>query len=133
MQLSKYFTEFEFLFSATARSLKIDNSWESPVHKANAIKLCNEVLDPIREKYGAIKITSGYRSKQLNKAIYRGKKEVTNSKHLTGEAADIRPLNPNVTLKEMYEFLNKTHKGGLAMKAGQFIHIDIGPNRRWVY
>ena len=90
------------------------------------------MLKPLRAKFGALRITSGYRTRQLNKAV----KGATNSKHLTGEAADIWPLDPNVSLKEIYDYLDPIHKGGLAIKHGQFIHVDIcetPPRRRWTY
>lgn len=132
MQLSKHFTEEEFLRSETAEIRGIKNDWSLEKYKQNAIKLCEEVLKPLRAKFGALRITSGYRTRQLNKAV----KGATNSKHLTGEAADIWPLDPNVSLKEIYDYLDPIHKGGLAIKHGQFIHVDIcetPPRRRWTY
>lgn len=129
MQLSKHFSEEEFLRSETAKLKGINNTWEKPEHKLNAIKLCNEVLEPLREQFGALKITSGYRNKRLNIAIGGASK----SKHLTGEAADIFPIRIGVRLQDIYEYLNKHHKGGVAIRPNRFIHVDIGENRRWTY
>jgi uncharacterized protein YcbK (DUF882 family) len=128
-QLSKHFSEAEFLRSATAIERGIKNTWQNEQHKQNAIKLCEEVLEPLRAKFGALKITSGYRTQELNKIVGGA----SQSKHLTGEAADIVPLHTGVRLQEIYEYLNPTHNGGLAMKKGLFIHIDIGNKRRWTY
>lgn len=132
MKLSKHFSEEEFLRSETAEIRGIKNNWSLDLHKQNAIKLCETVLEPLRAKFGALKITSGYRTKQLNKAV----KGANDSKHLTGEAADIYPLHTGVRLQDIYEYLNPTHKGGLAIKQGQFVHVDIcetPARRRWTY
>ena len=132
MQLSKHFTEEEFLRSETAAIRGIKNDWSLDKYKQNAIRLCEEVLEPLRAKFGALKITSGYRTRQLNKAV----KGAANSKHLTGEAADIYPLHTGVRLQDIYEYLNPIHSGGLAIKPGQFIHVDIcetPTRRRWTY
>ena len=46
-----------------------------------------KVLDPAREEFGQpIKVTSGFRSEELNKKIGGAK----NSQHMFGEAADIQ-------------------------------------------
>ena len=55
--------------SSTAKAKKIDNTPTTEVKK-NLEKLCQEVLQPIRDKYGrAITVTSGYRSPKLNAAV----------------------------------------------------------------
>ena len=54
--------------------------------KAALEALVKNVLDPARETFGStIKVTSGFRSPEVNKAI----NGATNSQHLKGEAADI--------------------------------------------
>jgi uncharacterized protein YcbK (DUF882 family) len=128
MNLSKYFTEEEFLFSKTAIKHKIKNTWDKPEHKQNAIILCTTVLDVIREKFGAIKITSGYRCAKLNKLISGASEK---SMHLVGKAADIFPLNSS--LEKVYIWIKRNHKGGFAIKNGQFIHVDTGVLRTWSY
>jgi len=47
------------------------------------------VLAPLREKVGRLRVTSGFRSPEVNKAV-GGK---PSSQHLRGEAADIQPLD----------------------------------------
>lgn len=81
----KYFTLSELTSSPTAERLRINNT--PPAHIVdNLIALVDNVLDPLREIYGApIRITSGYRCPQLNKAL-RGS---PTSQHLLGQAADI--------------------------------------------
>lgn len=80
-----YFTVEELCYSATAKRLGIDNSPNKEVVE-NLNKLVENVLDPLREKYGKpIMVSSGYRCEKLNKAVGGAAK----SQHLTGKAADI--------------------------------------------
>jgi hypothetical protein len=81
----KYFTISELIKSDTAIKKKIWNGASREVED-NLIALVSAILDPLRDKYGKpITITSGYRCKELNRAVGG----VSNSQHMTGEAADI--------------------------------------------
>jgi zinc D-Ala-D-Ala carboxypeptidase len=84
MQLSKHFTLDEFTFSQTAVRNGLDNT-PSPAVIANLQNLCNNLLEPLRERVGLIRITSGYRSSLVNSRVGGA----ANSQHLYGEAADI--------------------------------------------
>lgn len=85
----KYFTIEELTASATAKRKGIDNTPTSGA-QANLKHLAERVLDPLREAYGnPIVVDSGYRCPKLNKAVGG----VSNSQHVTGEAADIRTLS----------------------------------------
>ena len=52
--------------------------------RANLDKLANEVLEPLRERFGPIIISSGYRSPATNAAVGG----VSDSAHLSGSAID---------------------------------------------
>lgn len=84
-KLSKNFSLNELTYSSTARANKVDNipdRWELE----NLKKLCNEVLQPIRDKYGkSIFVTSGYRNPIVNRLVNGS----STSQHMKGEAADI--------------------------------------------
>lgn len=83
-QLSKNFTLSELARSSTADRYKIDNT-PGQFEYDNLKKLCEKVLQPIRDKWGKpIVITSGYRSPQLNVKV----KGSGTSQHCKGEAAD---------------------------------------------
>ena len=85
----KYFTIRELTKSATATRKGIDNTPTKEIEKS-LIALINNVLDPLREKWGApIKVSSGYRCPKLNKAIGGA----AGSQHMKGEAADISSLS----------------------------------------
>lgn len=81
----KYFTIKELCKSSTAISKNIDNSPNSEVVQ-NLTQLVDNILDPLREKYGKpINVNSGYRCQALNKAVGGSK----TSQHCFGQAADI--------------------------------------------
>ena len=81
----KYFTIKELCKSSTATQKGINNTPNSVI-VSNLEQLVDNVLDPLREKYGKpIRVNSGYRCEALNKAVGGAK----TSQHLTGLAADI--------------------------------------------
>ncbi|WP_455671703.1 D-Ala-D-Ala carboxypeptidase family metallohydrolase [Phocaeicola sp.] len=81
----KYFTIKELSHSDTALSRGIDN-YPTAEAISNLTALVNNVLDPLREKYGKpIRVSSGYRSAILNRSV----NGATSSQHRRGEAADI--------------------------------------------
>lgn len=126
-QLSKYFSESEFLRSETAILHKIKNTWDKPIHRDNAIVLCKR-LDGAREIFGALKTTSGYRNERVNRLVGGAR----SSKHLTGEAWDGFPLSGE--LEELYQWGLKHWKGGVAINRRLlFVHFDTGPKRTWNY
>ena len=85
MKLSNNFRLGEFTRSDTAKRLNIENECSSVEQVLNLAYLCHMVLQPLRDRFGPIRITSGYRCPELNSAVGG----VKNSLHLRGEAADI--------------------------------------------
>ena len=87
MKLSKNFTLQELIKSNTALRLGIDNT----PSKEGVMKLtilATSVLQVIRDRIGPLRITSGYRSPELNTAIGGAKKPI--SQHTKCEAVDIQ-------------------------------------------
>lgn len=82
---SEHFSLEELCKSKEAEKRGIDNTPTVGV-AANLCNLITEVLEPARRALGApIIVTSGYRCPALNKAVGG----VSNSQHLTGQAADL--------------------------------------------
>jgi uncharacterized protein YcbK (DUF882 family) len=59
----------------------------------NVRRLCVNVLEPLRARFGGpLVVISGYRSPIYNEALRRaGGGAAEHSRHMTGEAADVRP------------------------------------------
>jgi len=90
-----YFELKEFVVSDTVSKKGIDNTPTFEV-VAHLDELRKTILDPMRAAWGsALVVTSGYRCKKLNSAVGG----VSNSAHLTGYAADIRPSDKRRTAK----------------------------------
>ncbi|MCD8386487.1 MAG: D-Ala-D-Ala carboxypeptidase family metallohydrolase [Bacteroidales bacterium] len=99
----RYFTTEELTRSETALKKGIDNTPSEAV-KANLMALVDNVLDPIRERWGGpIKVNSGYRCKVLNTAVGGSPK----SQHMTGQAADIT-VSSKVANKNLFLMLKES-------------------------
>ncbi len=80
--------------SSTADRMGVSNE-PTTEHVINLVNLCNFILQPVREEFGPIRISSGYRSPALNAKIGGSGK----SQHCNGEAADFessRISNPKL-------------------------------------
>ena len=83
MNLSRNFTLQELIKSDTAIRLDINNNPNSgQIEKLKA--LCENILQPVRDHFGRVKVTSGFRSEKLCLAI----KSSINSQHARAEACD---------------------------------------------
>jgi len=86
MNLTEHFSMKELTQSQTAIKNGIPNIPKDPQVVANLTLLCEKVLEPLREGMKCpIRISSGYRSPELNKLIGGAKA----SQHNIGEAVDI--------------------------------------------
>ena len=79
------------------RRVVMSNSYKDKVVQHS---LCDNVLEPLRRRFGRIRITSGYRSPSVNAKVGG----VATSQHTLGEAADINVPNAEVDMK-MYDYI----------------------------
>ena len=87
MNLSRNFSLQELIKSDTAIRKGIDNNPNSDqIEKLKA--LCENILQPVRDHFGRVKVTSCYRSVELCMAIGSS----ANSQHAKAEAADFECL-----------------------------------------
>lgn len=118
MKLSKDFTLKELCRTETGLS-----NIPGPEEIERLQWLAEEVLQPIRDHWGPIKINSGFRAPEVNFAA--GSKNPY-SQHTKGEAADIVPLQARLT--EVFDWVVK--ESGLAfgqciIEKGTWIHISL--------
>ena len=124
----KYFTIKELCHSDTAIKKKIDNTPNSEIVN-NLTQLINNILDPLREKYGKpITVNSGYRCSELNKVL-RGS---ATSQHLTGQAADITvgSVQKNRQLFGLILYLDLPFDQLIDESNFKWIHVSFSKNPR---
>ena len=102
MQLSRNLSLREATKSITALRLGIDNTPDEYEIK-NLERIAHAIFQPLRDHFDtAIAVTSGFRSKALNKAIGGSKY----SQHIVGEALDLdADVYGGVTNAELFEFI----------------------------
>ncbi len=123
----KYFVPAEFEYSETAKQLGINNKIPNCLW-LNLQNLVLTVLDPAREQLGCpIRVNSGYRSFELNKAV----KGAKNSYHMQARAADIAPIAYRNTSEEwqnkldrLYDILQQLPHTEL-IRYPNFIHVAL--------
>ena len=84
MNLSKNFPLAEIIESEVASDQGIDNT-PGVIEKQILFYLCQFILQPTRDEFGWIDISSGFRCPELNRAVGGS----MTSQHRFGEAADI--------------------------------------------
>ena len=85
MRLSKNFVLSEITRSNTAKRLGISNE-PTKKHLESMQRIVSNLVQPMRDQLGPIRITSGYRNSSLNRAIGGSSK----SQHCKGEALDLQ-------------------------------------------
>ena len=104
------FRYIEFVRSDTALRLGIDNTPNEEQWQKIEL-LAQNVLQPIRNHFGRIRVTSGFRCPELCLAIGSYKminnEKVVTSNHAKGEAADVEPLRKGVSLIDVIEWTYK--------------------------
>lgn len=124
MKKIKYFKLSEFINSATAKRLGIDNTPSFEV--VDNLNRLADYLDGIRAKFGKpILVSSGYRCPLLNKAVGG----VPNSQHLKGLAADLvcsdmeKLLSIIRETKGFDQVITEHNKGSKSY----WIHLSVAP------
>ena len=101
MKLSEHLSLSEVIRSESAKRNGISNM-PTPEHIENFKILATKIFEPIREHFGVpIRISSGYRSKELNKCVGGS----STSQHSSGEAIDIDQDYTTITNKQVFEYI----------------------------
>ena len=100
MKLSENLSIAEATYSATALRKGIVNK-PTVTHLISLKAVANNIFQPCRNHFGKpLRVTSGYRSKELNKAIGGS----NNSQHSKGEALDMQSTS-GYTNRELFMFI----------------------------
>ena len=89
---------------------------------ANLTYGCHLLLEPARAIAGPIIINSGYRSEAVNRKVGG----VSNSQHLVGQAADIRPRDP-ARFWPLVEFLKACEHTDQLLTGNGWLHTSWNP------
>lgn len=137
--ITMHFTIEELCASQTAKAKGISNT-PNMQQLINLVYLAAYVLEPLRVAMGEpIKIGSGFRCQQLNKAVGG----VANSQHLKGQAADLCIDGDIKKGKKWFAYIRdhlpfdqliweKNPKTGNYWVHVSFIYPDFGKNRHKV-
>ena len=128
MQLSKHLSLAEVTRSESAKRNGVSNM-PTPEHLENFKLLAEKVFEPIREHFGVpIHISSGYRSKELNKAIGGS----SSSQHLLGQAIDIDMdgSSSGVTNKQVFDFIIKNLDFDQAINEFNYSWVHVSYNSK---
>jgi len=83
---------------------------------------CRCLLEPARQAVGPILINSGFRNSRVNRLVGG----VGNSQHLTGQAADIRPADPQ-QFQRLVEVLRASPYTDQMLTGQGWLHISWTP------
>ena len=89
---------------------------------ANMTYGCIMLLEPARLEVGPIIINSGFRNSRVNRLVGG----VTNSQHLIGQAADIRPKDP-AQFQRLVDFLRLHALTDQLLTGSTWLHLSWNP------
>lgn len=99
--LTPHFSYEEMTRSEWAQRHNVDNTPDE-LQLAALINLCWKLGEPLREAFGPIHVNSGFRCERVNTGVHG----VGASRHLSGEAMDIRVKSPEQG-REYFRFIRK--------------------------
>ena len=132
MKLSEHLDLSEVIRSDSAKRNGISNM-PTEEHIANFMLLAEKIFEPIREHFGVpIRISSGYRSKELNAKIGGS----ASSQHCKGQAVDIDMDGTLLTNKQVFDYIKDNLPfDQLIWEFGNednpdWVHVSYVPNGR---
>jgi len=117
LRLSPHFSLSEFL-----NLQKHPDNLPTPQVLFNLKYGCQYLLEPARREVGAIIVNSGYRNEAYNRQVGG----VRNSQHLLGQAADIRPKDPQ-QFQRLVDFLRTCDYTDQLLTGPGWLHISWTP------
>lgn len=111
------------------RLLRDRANWEEHAMAAGPLGVLRAALVQLGARRA--EVVSGYRSDKLNEALRKkGRHVARQSQHVLGRAVDFRLVG--VDTRALLRFVRANHRGGVGFyPASGFVHVDVGPPRRW--
>ncbi|MFV0664723.1 hypothetical protein [Denitromonas sp.] len=129
--VSANFRAYELTRSELAERRSIDNSFETDAQLQAAVHLAREVLQPVRDAFGAFTPNSVFRSQALERVLKdRPASWISTSQHTLGGACDIEI--PGVATLELARWVVK-HLGDFDQVICECYDPRKGPNSGWVH
>jgi len=122
-KLSKNFTWGEFTRTGQT-ALQDQNRVEAERYKL-ALTALAQLLQPVREHWGALRVNSAFRGPSVNAKVGGSK----TSQHMIGEAVDFVPLSEGVSLEQVFDWIRKESK----LPFGQVILEKPSPTSQWIH
>jgi uncharacterized protein YcbK (DUF882 family) len=128
-----YFEGGRYVPGALAEAMRVLRDWRNGAEHMIDPGLF-DLLHDLRtglETSAPFQIISGYRSPATNAMLHDHSGEVAaKSQHLLGKALDIRV--EGVDLSRLHRAALAAKRGGVGYyPASNFVHVDVGPVRRW--
>lgn len=123
-KLSKNFTWGEM--TKTGQTALADKNREEAEKYKMSIKAIAEMLQVVRDHWGAIRVNSCFRGPAVNAGI-KGASKI--SQHMLGEAVDFVPMSEGVTLEMVFDWIRHESK----LPFGQVILEKPSPTSQWIH
>ena len=128
-----YWIEGDYLAEALREISFFMRDW----HQDAVKKIDTRTIDILAASHNLLEadepymLLSGFRTQATNAMLRRRSRGVAkNSRHLKGEAADVRLTTRSVN--QMFRAAKACHGGGVGRYNGSdFVHMDCGPVRSW--
>lgn len=137
-RISQNFKMYELTKSEVAARRGIDNSIKRSDYLQNAVYLCRNILQPIRDKFGRLSPNSVYRSQALERAL-KDKPSTwrSYSQHTKGQACDVEIIGKSTLslarwVRQNLEFdqlICECYNPAEGPNSG-WVHVSIAPPGR---
>ena len=115
--------------------LRDHNTQDVSTYDPKEFDVLHAMMSRLGQSDGLITVMCGYRTAETNQALRHGSARTgvaEHSQHMEGHAIDLRVAGVStVTLRNAALSL---HAGGVGYyPVSQFVHVDVGPVREWVF
>jgi uncharacterized protein YcbK (DUF882 family) len=115
--------------------LRDHNTQDVSTYDPKEFDVLHAMLSRLGKLNSVINIVCGYRTPETNAALRRSAPQTgvaEHSQHMEGHAIDLRV--PGVTTAQLRDAALSLRAGGVGYyPVSQFVHVDVGPVREWVF